>query len=426
MKISNKIAILAATSLAILSACDKKTSFVEPDPVSEDTTKTKYIVTVTPANSTGVADYILEVDSLHKGSISILGNGIEQEGTYRYYVTHKNKFFSMLYGQGNPGAVTTYGLNAAGKLTKISNFQSETVQTFAPMKDDIVLIKIPRSGTNQTANFFRVNADKQEIVGTADHDIVNLAGNGERAHFTWATQFGDKLLAPYMSIRGLSTDAFGTSFPDSTWVAVFSYPDLRLEKIIRDNRTASIGAYMNNGLAVDEQGDVYGFSPASATEPHPTQLGPDGKTALTVQTTTKPSAIVRIKKGTTTFDQTYFFNVQEKSGGHHIANQTYIGKGKFMLNMYGAPGTVAYNTTRKLAVVDVYAQTFKWVTGLPEVITSFTTRYNITSDDAKVGYLGVNTPDGNYVYAIDGETAVATRGLKVEGGNITAIQKLKY
>lgn len=413
MKITNKLVILATASLAILSACDKKTSFVEPDPVSEDTTKTKYIVTVTPANSTGIADYILEVDSLHKGTISILGNGIEQDGSYRYYVTHKNKFFSMLYGQGNPGAVTTYGLNAAGKLTKISNFQSETVQTFAPMKDDIVLIKIPRSGTNQTANFFRVNADKQEIVGTADHNIVNLAGNGERSHFTWATQFGDKLLAPYMSIRGLSTDAFGTSFADSTWVAVFSYPDLKLEKIIRDNRTSFLGAYMNNGLAVDEKGDAYGFSPANVVEAN-------------IQKSTKPSAIVRINKGTTDFDQNYFFNVQEKSSGHHISAMTYVGNGKILLSMYGAAGSVVDNTTRKLAVVDVYNQTFKWVTGLPDVITSFTNRYNITSDDAKIGYLGINTPNGNYVYAIDGETAVATRGLKVEGGNITAIQKLKY
>lgn len=413
MKITNKLVILATASLAILSACDKKTSYVEPDPVSEDTTKTKFIVTVTPANTTGVADYILETDSLSEGTLSIVGNGLEQDGTYRYYVTHKNKFFSMLYGQGNPGAVTTYGLNSSGKLTKISNFQSETVQAFAPMKDDIVLIKTPRSGTNETANFFRVNADRQEIVGTADHNIVRMAGNGERAHFTWATQFGDKLLAPYMSIRGLSTDAFGTSFPDSTWVAVFSYPDLKLEKIIRDNRTSFIGSYMNDGLAVDEKGDVYAFSPANYVE-------------NSVQKSTKPSAIVRINKGTTEFDKTYFFNVQEKSGGHHIANQTYIGNGKILLNMYGAAGTVVNNTTRKLALVNVYTQTFTWVTGLPNFVTSFTNRYNITSDDKKTGYLGVNTPDGNYVYGINSETGVAKRGLKVVGGNITAIQKLKY
>src|SRR5690606_17782395 len=106
----------------------------------------RFIIASTPIASDGVADYLLTADNLHQGTISTVGNGIEQDGTYRYYLTHNNRFFSMLYGQGNPGAVTTYELDQTGQLTKISDFQSETVQAFAPVNDDILLMKIPRSG----------------------------------------------------------------------------------------------------------------------------------------------------------------------------------------------------------------------------------------------------------------------------------------
>src|SRR5690606_30052378 len=80
-------------------------------PIGGVSKSTKYIITSSPIASEGVADYLLTVDDLTTGSVSTVGNGIEQDGTYRYYVTNNNRFFSLLYGQGNPGAVTTYELN---------------------------------------------------------------------------------------------------------------------------------------------------------------------------------------------------------------------------------------------------------------------------------------------------------------------------
>lgn len=375
-----------------------------------DTGKTKYIITAT-TGAVGIADYLLTADDVSTGSISTIGNGIEQDGTYRYYITAQNNFFSLLYGQGNPGAVTTYNLNAEGKLVKKSDFQAETVHVFAAVNKDILTIKVPRSGATSIAMMYKIDAEKSLITGEAQQDTKVLAGNGERAFFTWATQVGDKVFMPYMSIKGDGVDNFGTVNPDSTWVAVYNYPELKLEKVIKDNRTSYLGAYFTNGLFQDEKGDAYGFSGAVAT-------------SNSVVTSTKPSAIVKIKSGTTEFDQSYFFNVQEKSGGYKISSTTYISNGKFLLLMYGNAGT---NTgTVKLAIADVYNQTFKWVTNAPETLTSATSRYNITTEDGSSAIIGINTPDGNWVYTINGTTAVATRGMKVEGGQITAIQKLKY
>ncbi len=422
-KVRNRILALLCCA-AVFSACDKN----DPDPDGPGggdglLGKTTYVVAAS-SGAQGVADYLLTTEQIDTGVLSTVGQGIEQDGSYRYYVSHKHKFFSLLYGQGNPGAVTTYKLNADGKLEKWSDFQTETVQVFTPVKDDLLLIKVPRSGT-ETALAIRINADSSKIVKETQINIVKLAGNGERAHFTWATQVGDKVFAPYMSIKGVAPDVFGTAYPDSTWIAVFSFPDpvvekgvatysdLTLEKVIKDNRTSFIGAYFNNGLQVVENGDIYGFSPATATNSG-------------TPTTTKPSAFVRIKKGTTEFDQSYFFNVQEKSGGYKIAQQTYFGNGKFLLTMYGNVNhTVA--APRRLAIADAFNQTFTWVTGVPEIV-SVSSPYNNNTGDAEksTGYVGINTAAGNYIYKINTATGTATQGMKVEGGNITSIVKVDY
>ncbi|MDQ1166283.1 DUF4374 domain-containing protein [Flavobacterium sp. SORGH_AS_0622] len=410
MKKGTKLALLSAVLAFTAFSCSSDSD--KPGDTTgggTDTGKTKYIITAT-TGAAGIADYLLTADDVTTGTITTTGNGLEQDGTYRYYITAQNNFFSLLYGQGNPGAVTTYNLNAEGKLVKKSDFQAETVHVFAAVNKDILTIKVPRSGAS-IASMYKIDAEKSLIIGEAQQDTKKLAGNGERAFFTWATQVGDKVYMPYMSIKGDGVDNFGTVNPDSTWVAVYNYPELKLEKVIKDNRTSYLGAYFTNGLFQDENGDAYGFSGAIAT-------------SNAVVTSTKPSAVVKIKKGTTEFDKSYFFNVQEKSGGYKISSTSYISKGKFLLLMYGNVGK--NNGAVKMAIADVYNQTFTWVTNAPATLTSVTSRYNITSEDGSSAIVGINTPDGNWIYSINGSTAVATKGMKVEGGQITAIQKLKY
>ena len=131
------LAMLAFFSLTGCSEDDVDNP--NPGPGGGEEASSMYIIAATPVASEGVADYLLTASNLTEGSISTTGNGIEQDGTYRYYVTNNNKFFSLLYGQGNPGAVTTYQLNDEGNLDMLSNFQSETVQAFAPVNDDVLM-----------------------------------------------------------------------------------------------------------------------------------------------------------------------------------------------------------------------------------------------------------------------------------------------
>ncbi|ABG60989.1 DUF4374 domain-containing protein [Cytophaga hutchinsonii] len=393
--------------LSAATACKKK------DKNEGVETKGTMILAATPGGTYAEgADYLLATETFESGKISTTGNGIEQNG-YRYYAFHKNKVFSLLYGQGNPGAVTVYKLNENKELKLFSNLQTESVHVFGKVKDDLLLIKVPRSGeaSASIANFYRINADNPSIVGTATINTATLAGNGERAYFTGAFQVGDKVYAPYMCIKGKTDSTFHTKYTDSTWVAVFSYPGLVYEKTIKDNRTGFIGYYFaQNGLRQIENGDVYAFSNAQVT-------------GAGVTPSTKPSAAIRIKSGQSEFDQSYFFNIQSASGGHHLYREDYLGNGKFLLVMYSNPNTTA--GTKTYAIVDVINQTFNWVTGLPAPANiKAIARLPYVAPNGKTASVGITDGSGLFVYQIDVNTFTAKKGLEVEAGSLTALGEL--
>ncbi|MVM33948.1 DUF4374 domain-containing protein [Spirosoma sp. HMF4905] len=402
MKFKSTLAL--AVAAGIIASCSDKN-----DPALDN--PGNFILAVSPAASTGVADYLLTAQNLDTGTISTAGNGVEQDGTYRYYVTHNGKFFSMLYGQGNPGAVTAYNIQN-GKLTKLTNFQTETVQAFAPVNDDLLLFKISRSLTAPTSSWYKVNTNSLTISSEGTVNTLDVTGLGELAHFTWIKQVGTKLFAPYQTINDRS---FNTAYPNQASIAIYNYADMKLDKVITDKRTSFIGAYFTDGLSVQENGDIYGYSPAAAT------------TGGTISTT-KPSAILKITSGTTEFDQSYFFDVEAASGGMNITSWLYLGNNTYVVNAAAkAEKTSGFPAGKRVGIVNVVDKTYKAVTGMPDVASiSNLTKTNYSPKDGKTGYIGVNLTDGtSYIYKIDASTQTATRGLKVEGGSVTAVQNLK-
>lgn len=399
---------LALGCLALgFSSCDKADDI-------DKRTRGNYILAVTPVAQTGVADYLINAPSLESGTISTEGNGTEQDGTYRYYLTFKNKFYSMLYGQGNPGAVTAYNLQD-GLLNKLTNFQSETVHAFAPVNNDILLVKVSRNLTTPESQWYSVDSEGLRITRQGAINTHDLTGTEEIAHLSWVRQVGDKVFAPFFSIKATEVGGWGTDYPDNAWIAVYSYPEMQLEKVIKDDRTSYIGRYFVDGLTTVENGDVYAFSPAIAID----------KAKESKFISTKPSAITRIKAGTTTFDD-YYFDLEAETGGYNLTNWTYIGNGKAVGHFSTKAEKGVYVVGTHLGIIDFAAKTVKFVTGFPEVgeISNVTTN-NYTPLDGKTAAIGVTLKSGiSYVYNINAETATATQGLKVEGGTITAISRL--
>lgn len=416
MKTTITKSLLALAFLGVLASCEKKES---RDAIPEN--PGNYIIAVTPTAIASKADYLLTASNLDAGAVSIVGNGVEQEGLYRYYMTANNKFYSMLYGQGSPGAVTVYGVNN-GKLNMLNDFTSATVHAFTQVNNDVLMVRVPRriaaEGTPTVYEWYRISTETNQEVAKGTADAIIPSGNGEIAHLSWIKQVGNKVFAPYFSIY----NSFFTKYPDQAGIAVFSYPDMTYEKTIRDTRTSFIGRYFTDGLGLVENGDCYAFSSSVAADDDPATTEVDTK-----MTSTKPSAITRIKAGTTEFDQSYFFNFEEASNGYVITNWLYIGQNKFVANIEPVATKGQYIVGKRLAIVDVVNKTVTNVTGFadPTTISSVTTT-NYSPNDGKTGYVGVNLTDGStYIYKVDANTATATKGLKVEGGKITAIQKLK-
>lgn len=51
-------------------------------------------------------------------------------------------------------------------------------------------------------------------------------------------------------------------------------------------------------------------------------------------TTTKPAGVIRINKDATTFDASYYFNIQEKAGGYKFRKVWSAGGDYFLLEFY--------------------------------------------------------------------------------------------
>ncbi len=413
MKRVNYATILLAGMMAFMACKKDNNPSPTPDPNNPD--KGRFVIAALPITGTSQADYLLTAPTLDSGTLSTTGNGLEQDGTYRYYTTSGNLFFSMLYGQGNPGAVTIYKIDPGSlALTKLSDFQSETVQAFAPADNDILLVKAARNADNPVSHWYQVSTDSLVIRGEGQFNSLELADNGELAHFSWIQQVGNKIFAPYFCIKGTTDGGWTTDYPDSAWIAVFSYPDMELEKVIRDNRTSSIGLYFQNGLTVVDNGDVYAFSPSNT-------VGKSG--GEQIFNATRPSAITRIKAGTTEFDQTYLFDVEAVSGGSYITSWDYAGNDYVVATFNSKDRRSQWQDANRLAVINLVTQEFKWVTGVPEasLISGFsTTNYSPKNGES---YIGITTTDNkSTVYKINTATATAARGIEVDGGIITAIQ----
>lgn len=368
----------------------------------------RFVIAAASTEHVGVADYLLTVDNIDSGTVSIKNNGVEQDGAYRYYLTTKNKFYSLLYGQGNPGAVTVYTLNENGKLVKGNNFVTETVQVYGAMNNDFIMWKVPRSGV-ETAPWYIVDTDKDYITSQGVINTVELANNGERAHFSGLTQIGNKLAAPYFSMRGISGDVWGTSFPNTAWVAIYDYPSMKLDKVITSDKSSYIGAYFKNGLVQDEKGDGYAYSSANVKGDKDQLLSKN------------PSGILKIDGKTLEFDNNYFWDIEKATNGYIVNNFVYAGKGNFIARLENRSSKEI-----KYASLNVYTQTYKWIEGLPAGLKDlgFDDKGSYSEMDGKTVYIAITTGEGSFVYKIDADNATATRGVKVEGGNVTSITKL--
>ncbi|MGA0560551.1 DUF4374 domain-containing protein [Larkinella sp. VNQ87] len=402
-------AALGATTL--LSSCTKEK---EPDP-TEPVDAGRYVVVVRSAGTNGqTADYLVQTTSLMSGTLTTGGNGMAQQGK-RSYVQTGSTLFSIGgsdAGQGTPTGIG-YGLDGSNKLVQKGTFNFEKYfDVITPVDDNTLAgIQIPRAAAdNRTATFYTVNAGNATLTGQVKSSLLPLF----REDQVWPSGMSIRDNKAFVSYYLQSRTDRQTPFTDTAYVAVYTYPSFTLEKVIKDTRTGPAGsANSSSGLIKTENGDIYTVA----------------SSGFTFSQRTKPSGFLRIKNGETTFDPTYFFNLDDSSNNRKIYFSQYLGNGLVLAEMGRFPfsgGQWAYEDVNLNAVlIDLNNKTIKEVTGdIPAHAGQGGVTLSLLSENGKV-YLPVSSyTEGTYIWEIDIATATAKRGAKIDAQYVAGIFKL--
>lgn len=381
---------------------------------SEETTTqegdAKYMVHLRVGSSGETADYILTEDDITSGTISSEGKGVEQIG-WRYSVNTSKTMLSIGYYDDNNAV--GYGLDANGEVYEKGKFAFET--TLDVFSDEIgegnlIALEVPRSGYADRV-FHHIDGDKVQVLSKTPSRIYEDEENGLVAWPTAIVKRDDKVFVPFYTLA--SDGSFATPSTDTAFVAVYTYPDFEFVEYVKDTRMGSIGIYgNNNGVIKTETNELFAYSSASL--------------ACGFTTQQKPSGILRIGSGEMAFDDQYFFNIEEQTGGDKVVYLEYVGDGLAVARLitddsalwsyYGSADVC------KLVVLDLYEQQITPIDGVPLHRGQYAP---MLVEDGKV-YVNITTTNDAYMYEIDPTTATAVKGAEIQGKEIQNLAKFSY
>lgn len=371
----------------------------------------QYVIAATDSENS----YLVTAENIAEGSVSPQdGNGEQIIGTPSWYFYNDVAAYSFVYRKGDPGTMQSYSLDANGELVSRNEIDLQvSIQSRGIIDDEMYVQYSSRNYEEPVATFYIINGETQAVQGPFTIDTEALAGNGEYAYITDIAQYNDNVLIGYRTIKAGEDggdSAFNSDYNDRTYVGVFN-KGLELQKVIEDSGRTGVIAGQNRsqgetGIEPVENGDIYVFSSA-------------------LDAPEVPSGVLKINNGTFEFDQDYFFNISEASGGNKLYRSFYVGESTFVLQMFSEENVASaspVDTRNKFAVVNVANQTFDWVTGVPDNIQSIGNPY-IDEDNNEVVF-PIETNVYPTLYIVDADNATMSAGLEVVAEGIGAVGKL--
>lgn len=402
-------------SVAITSCSKDNPAGKDQEPIDQGKEKFVFVVSGQGSSETGgTGTYVVSTDDVSKGSLSLAGNGLaSKEFSFAF---QNNHLFGLVYG--GQGEVTPYKVDNSGKLVRL---EDETVNAlvagvYGTYGDkNIVMGTTTRSLSNPIATLTNYDAENFQIAGKNTVDLSKVLGGKRMAIWTGLFQVGSKIYIPFQS--GDGSNNWGGDFTtiDTTYIGVFSYPDLKFEKTIKDGRGSHIGNWFSQqGIAEAADGYAYAWFTADAEEIK----------------TKNHSGFLRVNKETNEFDKGYYFDV-EALGNGKIARGSYLKGSKFLMTVYdkGSTAEGIGGGNVKLYIVDIQAKTMTAVNGVPvHEQFGYNNKVHVDKDGKKAYYVLQDPTDKQfYVYVIDTEKATGTKGLQFLGvSDVTAISKLNY
>ncbi|MDO5974016.1 DUF4374 domain-containing protein [Flavivirga jejuensis] len=417
---TNFLLLTTLIGIIFLSSCSSDDNPTTPPIINEGASKLVmqlYLNQSSPSQS-----YIISLDNIEDlmtGEISADQQGIEEPEGYRFGVPVGNKaLFSFGYASSTLNAISY--INNEGIIdTDDKPFLYDRVfQRFTVSEDGSTLLamEVPAGAGYEQRQISFVDTEDVRVTKKVKTDVYKSEEEGLVALPTGLLIRGDKLFVPYQvhDVGG----QWQTLRPNSALMAVYSYPDVEENpiKIIEDDRTCNIGVNASTSTLIKtEEDDIYSLS-----------CGAVGA-GFNTEAVTKPSGILRIKNGETDFDESYFFNIEEKTGGK-IFGLSYLGNNMAIASIINNPEVgeawSAYNTiyNQSLVIIDLVAQTVSNIDGIP----LFKSGYFPTGVFVEEGkaYPTIVAENEVAIYQIDIATGKATKGAIVKGKDLSGLTRL--
>ena len=455
------ITIIGASSMA---SCTSDDAALVPG--GSESQAGEYVIATAIEASGNTTNVLLTADNLANGVVTTLNNGLVNDGA-SFWVFYKDKYlYALTYNQENSGTTKSYVMNNTNNIVPRQIEYSVKRFTTYGIFDKYIVTSSTGSGPTQYADangylpkmfllsYLDVENETYKTNDTNDRTYMseNFLGDGEFVTLAGIVENNGKLISAAIPM-GLSqygasidsgkwikpgnndlikTESGGSSsskyekgelqwtqYPDRCAVAIFDNETLKEKKIIETDKISyACGRYKSQYYQTiwkAGNGNIYVFSPSYA------------KTMVdSRQQTTLDAGVVRIKAGTESFDDNYYYNIESQTGGKSFMRCWYLSGDYFMLLMYDRPLTETGFVANQLAIFNVSTGKISYVTGLPapEQITAFG---NMPYVENGVAYMAISTTDGYpIVYNINPSTATATKGLTVQATQIGAVGKLKY
>jgi len=381
-------------AVCTFTACDDDLA------AEQETPNAPYVLSLGVTSNGNTTYYVVSTNNLMEGTINAVGKGIEQNG-YHDYQKGGNSIF-CIGGLGLTSA-TAVVRGADGLLKEQGEFVFDSsLSGFCQVDDNTMVgVELPankESGTQLT--FYTVDANTAAILSKNTETTVDPIDRLDWPSLTGMMYSGGNLYVTYTPMNSLT---FETAYTDTCFVAVYSYPDMKFVKLMKDSRMGpggSWGAY--NGLLKDEHDNLYVMSNSAISNGY--------------SQSTKHAGFLRINKGQTEFDTDYFFDFEALTGGLKPAHVAYVGNGLVFAEVSTLNPQTANDRwgdkSLKCCLIDLVNKTVTDVDGIPVHNGNGGRRFAYFHEGNYV-YLPVTTPEGVYIYRTDLKTAHAERGARV-------------
>ncbi|MDR1983523.1 MAG: DUF4374 domain-containing protein [Prevotellaceae bacterium] len=382
------------------------------------------------------AEYIIQTNNLETGNLSISDNNgaLEKSGYTWIFNENPSVAVGLIYNQGDPGVCLAYGIKSDTTLTELKQFQIESRFTSYGFFDKYALTSVggvtpvDESGNalvdgsgnvrsdGATFNFFDL---KNLVLTSKTITTLNITGNGDQATFSGIVDMGNGefltgmvVSQPKAAGAGGGASSGTITYPDSVWVAAFD-AILNLKRIYRDDRISySSGRFRSqyySQIGKADDGSVYVFSGSYESA------------------TTKPCGALKINKNATEFDPSYYFNIEQETGGYRFRKVWHITGNYFLLELYNDFTITTETAATQYGIVNMGTQKFSWLSNGFPAKNQITATGLPMAHDGKMYFPIVTQGNDPAIYIIDPATASAKKGISITGAKtLNAIGRLIY